>query len=161
MADKQIFSLFASQQLCTRAFQVLPDPGAGHLAKGNQPLLVAFAKHTQHVFRQADVEYLERHQFTHAQSAGIHQFQHGAVAHAQCLRGVRRLQQGFDLRFGQGLGHAQCLSGSLQLERRIAGNDALAQGPAKVALENCQAPVRCCCLARLMLRRKVGIQIRL
>jgi hypothetical protein len=62
---------------------------------------------------------------------------------AKAERGVfvGRVQQRLDLRFAQGLGHAQWLFGRQQAQRGVGGDQPLAQGPAKVALEDGQAPV--------------------
>src|SRR6218665_3123678 len=48
-----------------------------------QPLLAALAGDAQQVFIERQMEGFQPHQFGHPQAAGIHQFQHRAVAQAQ------------------------------------------------------------------------------
>ena len=138
---KQIVALATGQQTLARFFQVLFDPLCGDFAKRHQTLLVALAENAQHVFRQADVENPQRHQFAHAQATGVHQLEHGAVTHAQHGVGIGCTQQRFHLGFRERLGHAQRLTCRLQLERRVGVDQALAQRPAKVTFENGQATV--------------------
>ena len=111
--NKQIVGQLAAQQLGARAAQVLAQPLAGHFAKGHESLFGAFAQHAQHVVVEAQVQGFEVHQLAHAQAAGVHQLEHGAVAHAQGGGHVRRAQQRFDLRLAQAFGHAQRLLGRL------------------------------------------------
>jgi hypothetical protein len=119
LGHKQVVGLLAVQDGRARLTQVARNPVARYLAKRHQALLAALAQHAQHAFVHADVEGLERDQLAHAQAAGVHQLQHGAVAQAQRRIHVGRAQQQFHLRLRQCLGHAQRLAGRLQLHRRV------------------------------------------
>ena len=102
-----------AQQRRAAAFEVAREPLRRDFAKGHQPFFGAFAQNAQHVVVQPHVEQRQAHQLAHAQAAGVHQLQHGAVAQAQRRFGVGRGQQGLDLEFAQCLGHAQGLLGRL------------------------------------------------
>src|SRR5436853_316485 len=67
--------------------------------------------------------------------------QHGAVAQAQGRLLVRCVQQGLDLRLRERLGNPQRLPRRGQAQRRVGRDQAFAQGPAEVALEDREAAV--------------------
>ena len=141
MRHKQVLGLLPPQQDGSRFTQIALQPVAGDLTEGQQPLLVALAQNAQHVVLQAHMKSLERHEFTHPQATGVHEFEHGAVAHGQRRVFAGRRQQCFHLRLGQRLGNAQSLFGRLQPQCRVGLDQALAQRPAKIALEYREPPV--------------------
>jgi hypothetical protein len=118
--------------MAPRLLQVALQPAARLFAKGHQALLAALAHHAQHAFVQAHLKGLERDQLRHAQAAGIHQLQHGAVAQAQRVAQVGALSRRLHLGLRQGLGHAQGWRAACR--RSVGSGDAaLAQSPVKVA----------------------------
>ena len=141
MGHEQVVRLLPGQDGATRLLQVALQPAARFFAKRHQTLLVAFAHHAQHAFVQPHLKGLERDQFRHAQAAGIHQLQHGAVAQAQGVAQVRGAEQGLHMGLRQGFGHPQGLACGLQAQRGVLGDAAFAQGPVKVPAQHRQAPV--------------------
>ncbi|KAG1248834.1 hypothetical protein G6F65_019404 [Rhizopus arrhizus] len=93
-----------ADQLRPRLLQVALQPVLRFLAQWHQAFLAALAGDPQHALAQVDRGGRQQHQFAHAQPCGIHQFEHGPVAQAQCAVDVRRRQQCIDLAFGQRLG---------------------------------------------------------
>ncbi len=139
--DEQILARQAAQDGGTALGEVTLQPVARHLAEGHQALFVALAGDAQHLLHQPQVPGLERDQFAHAQTARVHQLQHGAVAQAQRRVFVGRVQQRLHLRLAQRLGHTQRLARRGQPQRRVGGDEALAQRPAEVAAKHREAPV--------------------
>jgi len=122
-----------------RQVELQPDLRLG--AEGHQALASALAQHAQHGLVHAQLHGLQGHQFTHAQAAGIHQFEHRAVAPAQRCGRVGCGQQRLHLRFAEHLGHAQRLARRQQAQRGVGSEQMLAHGPAEVAPEHGQAAV--------------------
>ena len=141
MRHKQIVSRAARRHGRAHLLQVLAQPVGRHFAKRNQPFFGTLAKHPQHVVGLADVQDFERDQFTHPQAAGVHQLDHGAVAHAQGRAQIGREQQSLDLRFGQRGGAAHRLTRGLQFQCRVGADAALTQGPPVIPFEHGEATV--------------------
>ena len=116
VGHEQVIRLLPGQDGAARLLQVALQPAARFFAKRHQTLLVAFAHHAQHAFVQPHLKGLERDQFRHAQAAGIHQLQHGAVAQAQGLPRSGGAEQGLHMGLRQGFGHPQGLACSLQAQ---------------------------------------------
>ena len=104
---------------------------------------------------------LQRHQLGHAQAAGIHQLEHCAVAQPQRRVQVGRFEQRLNLGLAQQLGHAQRLARILQAQARVLADALLAQGPAEIALENAQPPVRTGAAAAGMAGAGIAEQVQL
>ena len=94
----------AGQQRRARLAQVALQPVLGFLAQRDQPVLAALAGHPQHALAQVDRGRRQANQFAHAQAAGIHQFQHRAIAQPGRGSGIGRFQQRRYLRLRQRLG---------------------------------------------------------
>ncbi len=112
------------------------------LAKWHETLLEALAHRADHAFVQTDFDGLQVHELRNAQTARIHELEHGAVAHAERGFDIGRLEQRLDLGFAQCRGHAHGLLGREQAKRRIHGHEMLAQGPRKEAPEHGQPSIR-------------------
>ena len=130
---KQIIGLLAFQNIGPALFDVLHDGLARKLAKRYQPFFVALARHAQHSFVQAQMKGLEPDQLADPQAAGVHHFQHGAVALPQRRYFTGRGQQRFNLRLAHQFGNPQRLPGRLQFEGGVYRNEPLAQCPGEVA----------------------------
>ena len=118
------------------------QPGERFFAERHQPLLRALAGDAQGVVDEAHVHGLQPDQLAHAQAAGVHQLEHGAVAQAERGVDVGRSEQGLDLRLAQALRHAQRLARAGEPERRVGRHQMLAHGPAEEALPDREAAVR-------------------
>lgn len=90
-----------SQQIRARLAQVASEPFASPLSNGNQSVLAALPLNLHDAAPQVDARQGQVHQLTHAQAAGIHDLQHGAVAQAQGASGVGGIKQSLDLRLGE------------------------------------------------------------
>ena len=149
----------AAQQSRTGLRQVAVEPLAGHLAKRHQALFVALAQNLDHALAHPQLVQLQADQLAHPQAAGVHQLQHGAVAHAQIGVAGGRGQQGLDLGFRHALGHAQRLLGRQDAQGRVSAEVVFAQTPAVKALEHRQAPVGCAGAGVVVAVGKVGLQM--
>ena len=104
---------------------------------------------------------LQRDQLADPQAAGVHEFEHAAVAQTQRRIHVGRTQQRLNLSFAEHLGHAQCPARGQQLERGVGVDQPLAQGPAKVALEHGEPAVAAAGLAAGMSSQRMFAQVAL
>jgi hypothetical protein len=125
--DEQVVGLLRRPRMAPRASAGSAPASRLRLgAERHQALLAALAHHPQHAFVQAQLKGLERDQLAHAQAAGVHQLQHGAVAQAQRRVHVGRVQQRLHLRLAQRLGHAQRLARGQQAQRGVGVTSARA-----------------------------------
>ena len=114
---------------------IVAQPVAGVLAERHQTLLAALAEDAHHALGQTDLARGEIDQFADAQTAGIEHFQHGAVAMAACVFGVRGVEQGFDVGLAQALGQRASELGRLDAG---AGVDLDQTAPAQMLIELAQ-----------------------
>ena len=106
---KQVLGLLPAQDGRPALGQVGVDAFTRHLTKGHQPLLVALAHDAQHAFVHAQVVSLQTDQLAHAQTTGVQELEHGAVAQAQGGF-IGRTQKIVNLGLRHGFGHAQGLA---------------------------------------------------
>src|SRR3546814_9836106 len=69
------------------------DPVHRLLAGRHQAFLAALADDLHDALAQVDATAFQRHEFADAQAAGIHQFQHRAIAQDQRIADVRRSEE--------------------------------------------------------------------
>ena len=134
LGDEQEIAVAAAQNQRPGLLRIAPQPEGRLLAERHQPVLAALAADdAHHRIRKAEMHGLERHQFAHAQAAGVDEFEHGAVPQPERGFQVWRQQQGLDLGLAQGLGPARLLARALELERGVVAAPVLTQRPAEIA----------------------------
>ncbi len=150
-----------AQDGTARRGQIALQPPVRLLAEGHQPFLLPLARHAQHARAQIDAMQGQIHQLAHAQAAGIHQLQHGAVTQAQRRIDIGRPEQCLHLRLRQRMRHARRLPGRQHACRGIGGNALLAQRPVVVAAQHRQPPVGRTGLGLLHPHREIALQLQL
>ena len=96
--EQRIINL-PTQNHTARLFQIAFQPAACFFTERHQARFVAFAGDAQNAFIHADFHRFQEHQFGHAQTAGVHEFQHGAVTQSQRSVGIGCGQQVLNLCF--------------------------------------------------------------
>jgi hypothetical protein len=131
-----------AEQRRPRVAQVALDPAVRDFAERHEPFLRALAHHAHDALVEPDLDGLQRDELAHAQPARIHQLEHRAIAQAERRANVGRTEQRLDLRLGQRRRKPRGLLRRRDPQRRVRARVMLAHGPAVIATEHRQAPVR-------------------
>jgi hypothetical protein len=118
-----------------RTARIVAQPVAGVLTERDQAFLATLTEDAQHALGQIHLTRGEVDQFAHAQTAGVEHLQHGAVAMAACVFGVRCVEQGLDLGLTQTLGQGAPEFGCLDTGTGIGLDQA---APAQILIELAQ-----------------------
>ena len=129
ISHEYLCALMWSHQFRPRFMQISLQPGHGLLSQRNQAFFASFAQNTHDALVQIHLPKFQRNQFTDPQTRGIHQFQHGAVAQAKNLAGIRAFNQRRNLPLAQCLGQAPAQFGAFNEDAGIVCATTFAQLP--------------------------------
>src|SRR5947208_4567161 len=101
---EQVVSLTLEQNLAARAVEELGQPAHRLFAQGDQPLAVALTHDANDTLVEVNLPVAEVDELRDAQTGGVENFEHRAIAIAQGVADERCPKQRLDLFFGQRLG---------------------------------------------------------